>query len=84
MRRIAEEDDSDGMNKNDLYWEILSGISDRTRQRDFMELEKLGYDARYIREFKDELGRWYYEIPSAPRYGVADQICPARAALQGA
>ena len=68
MRRMAEEDDSDGMNKNDLYREILPGISDRTRQRDFMELEKLGYDARYIREFEDEPGRWYYEIPSA--YGL--------------
>ena len=69
MRRMAEEDDSDGMNRNDLYREILPGISDRTRQRDFMELEKLGYDARYIREFEDEPGRWYYEIPSA--YGLS-------------
>ena len=68
MRRMAEEDDSSGMNKNDLYREILPGISDRTRQRDFRELKKLGYSARYIRKFEDEPGRWYYEIPGA--YGL--------------
>lgn len=63
MRRMAEEDDSNGMNRNDLYREILPGISDRTRQRDFKELEKLGYRARYERELEDEPGQWYYEIP---------------------
>ena len=68
MRRMAEEDDSNGMNRNDLYREILPGISDRTRQRDFKELEKLGYSARYDREFEDEPGQWYYEIPSP--YGL--------------
>ena len=68
MRRMAEEDESDGMDKTDLYREILPGISDRTRQRDFKELEKLGYNARYDREFEDEPGRWKYEIPSA--YGL--------------
>jgi len=68
MRRMAEEDDWDGMNKADLYREILPGISDRTRQRDFKELEKLGYFAWYERGFEDEPGRWHYEIPSA--YGL--------------
>lgn len=69
MRRMAEEDDCDGMNKNDLYREVLPGIPDRTRQRDFKELKKLGYYAWYIKEFEDEPGRWYYEIPSA--YGLS-------------
>lgn len=69
MTRMAEEDNSDGMNKIALYREILPGISDRTRQRDFQELEKLGYRASYDREWPDEPGRWYYEIPSA--YGLA-------------
>ncbi len=63
MRRMAEEDDCDGMNKVALYREVLPGISDRTRQRDFEELEKLGYCAWYEREFEDEPGRWHYEIP---------------------
>ncbi len=69
MRRMSWEDDSDGMNKVDLYREILPGVSDRTRQRDFKELEKLGYEAWYEQEFEDEPGRWHYEIPSA--YGLA-------------
>ena len=69
MARMAEEDNSDGMNKIALYREILPGISDRTRQRDFQELEKLGYRASYDREWPDEPGRWYYEIPST--YGLA-------------
>ncbi len=69
MRRMSWEDGSDGMNKVDLYREILPGVSDRTRQRDFKELEKLGYAAWYEQEFEDEPGRWYYEIPSA--YGLA-------------
>ena len=68
MRRMTEEADGDGVSKTDLYRESFPGISDRTRQRDFMELEKLGYEARYIREFEGEPGRWYYEIPSA--YGL--------------
>lgn len=68
MRRMSWEDDSDGMNEVELYREILPGIPDRTRQRDFKELEKLGYDAWYAQEFDDEPGRWYYEIPDA--YGL--------------
>ena len=68
MRRMAEEDDSNGMDKNDLYRESFPGVSDRTRQRDFKELEELGYSAWYDREFEDEPGRWYYEIPSP--YGL--------------
>lgn len=72
MARMAEEDNSDGMNKIALYREILPGISDRTRQRDFQELEKLGYRASYDREWPDEPGRWYYEIPST--YGLATML----------
>ncbi len=68
MRRMAEEDDWDGMNKVELYREILPGISDRTRQRDFKELERLGYCAWYEREFEDEPGQWHYEIPGP--YGL--------------
>lgn len=55
----------DGMSKVELYREILPGIPDRTRQRDFQELEKLGYSASYSREWPDEPGRWRYEIPGA-------------------
>ena len=68
MRRMSWEDDEDGMDKVELYREVLPGISDRTRQRDFKELEELGYKARYTREFEDEPGRWSYEIPGA--YGL--------------
>lgn len=63
MRRMSEEDREDGMNKVELYRETLPGIPDRTRQRDFLELEKLGYSASYSRGWPDEPGRWYYEIP---------------------
>ena len=63
MRRMTEE--SGGISKVDLYREVFPGISDRTRQRDFKELEKLGYSAWYDREFEDEPGQWYYEIPGA-------------------
>ena len=41
MVRMAEEDGSDGMNKRELYRELFPDCSDRTRQRDFQELEKL-------------------------------------------
>lgn len=68
MGRMAQEEQNDGMNKIELYRHIFPGISDRTRQRDFTELEKLGYNAWYCREWPDEPGRWYYEIPSA--YGL--------------
>jgi len=68
MRRMSEEDSEDGMNKIALYREVLPGVSDRTRQRDFQELEKLGYSASYSREWPDEPGRWYYEIPGT--YGL--------------
>ncbi len=69
MRRMAEEDSWNGMNKVDLYREVLPGISDRTRQRDFKELEKLGYSAQYFKEFDHEPGQWLYEIPDT--YGLA-------------
>ena len=65
MGRMAREDPWNGMNRNDLYREVLPGISDRTRQRDFKELGKLGYDAWYERGFGGEPGRWRYEIPGA-------------------
>lgn len=68
MSRMAEEDAYDGMNKVELYREVLPGIPDRTRQRDFKELEELGYEASYERGYDDEPGRWYYEIPGA--YGL--------------
>ena len=41
MRRMSCEDGTDGMSKVELYRELLPGTSDRTRQRDFKELEKL-------------------------------------------
>ena len=69
MRRMGEEDAEDGMDKVELYREVLPGIPDRTRQRDFRELEKLGYKVKYQRGFEDEPGQWRYEIPSA--YGLA-------------
>lgn len=69
MRRMRQEDGEDGMSKVELYRELLPGTSDRTRQRDFKELEKLGYEAWYEQGFEDEPGRWHYEIPSA--YGLA-------------
>lgn len=68
MRRMSWEDSENGMNKVELYREILPSISDRTRQRDFKELEELGYEVWYERGFEDEPGRWYYEIPGA--YGL--------------
>lgn len=69
MRRMSWEDDRDGTNKVELYRELFPGIPDRTRQRDFKELEQLGYEVWYERGFEDEPGRWHYDIPSA--YGLA-------------
>lgn len=68
MRRMGREPCSGGMNRIELYREVLPGISDRTRQRDFKELEELGYEAWYEPGFAEEPGRWHYEIPGA--YGV--------------
>jgi len=51
------------------YRERYPDLSDRTRQRDFKELEQLGYEVWYERGFEDEPGRWHYDIPSA--YGLA-------------
>lgn len=65
MRRMSEEDGEDGMNKTELYREILPGIPDRTRQRDFKELKALGYDVWYEPGYADEPGRWHYDVPSA-------------------
>ena len=69
MVRMAEETEWSGTGRVELYRELFPEQSDRTRQRDFKELEKLGYEAWYEQEFEDEPGRWYYEIPSA--YGLA-------------
>ena len=68
MRRMNWETNECDMDKVELYREVLSGISDRTRQRDFKELEKLGYKAWYTEGFEDEPEQWNYEIPSA--YGL--------------
>jgi len=69
MRRMGWEDYENGTNKVELYRELFPGIPDRTRQRDFKELEQLGYEVWYERGFEDEPGRWHYDIPSA--YGLA-------------
>lgn len=69
MQRMSWEDSEDGMNKVELYRTLFPGIPDRTRQRDFKELEQLGYEVWYERGFEDEPGRWRYDIPSA--YGLA-------------
>lgn len=69
MRRMSWEDYEDGMNKVELYRKLFPNIPDRTRQRDFKELEQLGYEVWYERGFEDEPGRWHYDIPSA--YGLA-------------
>ena len=69
MRRMSWETDDNGPSKVELYEEILPGIPSRTRQRDFKELEMLGYDAWYEQGyFEDEPGHWHYEIPLA--YGL--------------
>lgn len=68
MRRMGQENPENGMDKIELYREILPGIPARTRQRDFKELEKLGYKAWYERGYEDETGWWCYEIPST--YGL--------------
>lgn len=68
MGRMAEEAEWSDTGKVELYRELFPDQSDRTRQRDYRELEKLGYCARYEREWYDEPGRWWYEIPGA--YGL--------------
>ena len=69
MRRMSWEDYEDGTNMVELYRELFPNTPDRTRQRDFKELEQLGYEVWYERGFEDEPGRWHYDIPSA--YGLA-------------
>ena len=69
MRRMSWVDYEDGTNKVELYRELFPNTPDRTRQRDFKELEQLGYEVWYERGFEDEPGRWHYDIPSA--YGLA-------------
>lgn len=65
MGRMAEEAEWSDTGKVELYRGLFPEQSDRTRQRDYQELEKLGYCARYEKEFYDEPGRWWYEIPGA-------------------
>lgn len=65
MGRMAEEAEWSPTSRTELYRELFPDQSDRTRQRDYRELEQLGYCARYEREFDDEPGRWWYEIPGA-------------------
>ena len=69
MVRMAEETEWSGTGRVELYQELFPEQSDRTRQRDYRELEQLGYYARYEKEFDDEPGRWWYEIPGT--YGLA-------------
>lgn len=65
MGRMEEEAEWSDTSRVELYRGLFPEQSDRTRQRDYQELEKLGYSARYEREFEDEPGRWWYEVPDA-------------------
>lgn len=65
MARMEEEMEWSDTGKVELYRTLFPERSDRTRQRDYRELEVLGYCARYDREFDDEPGRWWYDIPGA-------------------
>ena len=47
MRRMSWEDYEDGTNKVELYRELFPNTPDRTRQRDFKELSKIGYRIVY-------------------------------------
>ena len=59
------------MSKIDFYREIFPDVSDRTRQRDFNELEKLGYEICYFPPEPDPIfeedteGVWCYKAPAA-------------------
>lgn len=55
------------MSKIDYYQKILPGVSDRTRQRDFQELEKLGYEICYFPPEPGPIfeGSWCYKAPAA-------------------
>lgn len=75
---LSWEDDSGGINKVELYREILSGIPDCTRQRDFKELEELGYEVWYERGYEDEPGRWHYEIPGTYELKTIPRMKPMR------
>lgn len=78
MRRMAEEDECGGMNKLELYRETFPGVSDRTRQRDFKELEELGYCAWYVRGFDGEPGQWFYEIPGPYELKTIPRLEPVK------
>lgn len=78
MQRMSWEDNEDGMNKVELYRTLFPGIPDRTRQRDFKELEQLGYEVWYERGYDDEPGRWCYEIPSTYGLKTIPQMQPMK------
>lgn len=78
MQRMSWEDSEDGMNKVELYRTLFPGIPDRTRLRDFKELEQLGYEVWYKRGYDDEPGRWYYETPSAYGLKTIPQMQPMK------
>lgn len=65
MARMEAEAEWSDTGKVELYRVLFPEQSDRTRQRDYRELEVLGYRAQYYREFDDEPGRWWYDIPGA-------------------
>lgn len=65
MARMEEEAEYGDVSRVELYCGLFPEQSDRTRQRDYQELEKLGYVAEYEYDDFDETGRWHYTIPDA-------------------
>lgn len=65
MAGMEAETGWSGTGRVELYRGLFPEQSDRTRQRDYRELEALGYSSQYYREFEDEPGRWWYDIPGA-------------------
>lgn len=59
----------DALGENDnpiaLYRRLFPPERERTRQRDFSELRKLGYILSYSGAGKDEPGGWFVQIPPA-------------------
>lgn len=49
----------------DWYSNIFPDVSDRTRQRDFKEIEKLGYRIYYEPSFSEAPGGYSYTFPGA-------------------
>ena len=71
IRRIcilmAELDHLEG-SPIEMYRKLFPLEKDRTRQRDFAELGKMGYAVKYEAAFMDEPGYWNVEIP--PAFGL--------------